>query len=385
MTLRNRVLAMAAILAVITVARADAAVLWVENFGVDSPTCGSSLSSPCRSISQAIGNASTLDVVLVGPGIYGDIDYDGAFTTPGDEAGSVGVGCNCVLNVSKRLTILGRRGPGATVIFYGVSDGANIVSVANSAAGTIFRGFTITGNRSTDDGIGLMVLGDNAVILGNRVLAAGDRGIFVFGDGVKLVANQVLGSYLGFEADGAGNILSANTAMANPYAGFVTNGAPGVLLAANQAVGNGVGLWTQGSGSNRLVANLAAANTWGFEVSDDNNLLAGNVASANYNGYSFGSGTGNLLIASSAQGNGWGAGVLLDSGSGLTVTRCSIFGNGETGGNCGLQNDTSGPVTASYNFWGAASGPGPNPADAVCDTGGGTTTYSPVMTVPPVR
>jgi hypothetical protein len=63
---------------------AAAATLWTSNVGSDSGSCGAS-ASPCRSISQAIANASDGDTIWVGPGHYGDVNGDGTFTGPGDE------------------------------------------------------------------------------------------------------------------------------------------------------------------------------------------------------------------------------------------------------------------------------------------------------------
>ena len=63
---------------------AAAATLWTSNVGSDSGSCGTS-SSPCRSISQAIENATDGDTIWVGPGHYGDVNGDGNFTGPGDE------------------------------------------------------------------------------------------------------------------------------------------------------------------------------------------------------------------------------------------------------------------------------------------------------------
>ena len=63
---------------------ASAAVLYAKNNGVDSLTCGA-IATPCRSISQAIvsAGASPATTILVGPGIYGDINGDGTLdTTP---------------------------------------------------------------------------------------------------------------------------------------------------------------------------------------------------------------------------------------------------------------------------------------------------------------
>jgi hypothetical protein len=52
--------------------------------GVDSAACGSP-KSPCRSISQAIENASDGDTIEVGAGRYGSISGSADFTGPGDE------------------------------------------------------------------------------------------------------------------------------------------------------------------------------------------------------------------------------------------------------------------------------------------------------------
>ena len=46
---------------------AQAGTLAVANHGVDGPTCGAK-ASPCRSISNAIANASPGDKIVVGPG-----------------------------------------------------------------------------------------------------------------------------------------------------------------------------------------------------------------------------------------------------------------------------------------------------------------------------
>jgi len=57
----------------------------VTNNAIDSLTCGTK-TEPCRSISQAIDNANTGDHILVGPGRYGDLNGDGDFNDPGEEA-----------------------------------------------------------------------------------------------------------------------------------------------------------------------------------------------------------------------------------------------------------------------------------------------------------
>src|SRR3989304_4802764 len=92
-------------------ATAEAATLHVRNNGQDSGTCGAA-ASPCRSISQAIANAVAGDTLMVGPGRYGDLDGDGNFTSPGEEAAEDGSGCFCMIKVDKALTIGSRARAG---------------------------------------------------------------------------------------------------------------------------------------------------------------------------------------------------------------------------------------------------------------------------------
>jgi hypothetical protein len=49
------------------------------------------------------------------------------------------------------------------------------------------------------------------------------------------------------------------------------------------------------------------------------------------------------------------------------------------GGNCGLFVSADSPLTvdARHNFWGASSGPDPNPADTVCVDGKNFVTTEP--------
>jgi hypothetical protein len=124
---------------------AEAGQTWrVENYGVDSSTCGMS-AAPCRSITQAIANSSGGDIISVGPGRYGDLDGDGTLgNIPGEE---VGCGGGCLIDVRKRLTIRSTHGAGVTVLDAGrasLPDG-----VALLTDGVVFgqqgSGFTITG------------------------------------------------------------------------------------------------------------------------------------------------------------------------------------------------------------------------------------------------
>jgi hypothetical protein len=92
---------------------AEATTLNVANNGMDSDTCGAA-STPCRSISQALANATDGDTVVVGPGRYGDLNGDGVLGGPGEESGPAA--CLCMIEVNKSLTLKSRDGAGVTVL-----------------------------------------------------------------------------------------------------------------------------------------------------------------------------------------------------------------------------------------------------------------------------
>src|SRR5687767_3966618 len=82
-------------------AAVSAKTLYVANDGFDESGCGTR-SAPCRSISEAIAQASPRDTINVGPGAYGDLNEDGSFDGPGEEAAEIGADtCNCVIKVDK--------------------------------------------------------------------------------------------------------------------------------------------------------------------------------------------------------------------------------------------------------------------------------------------
>jgi hypothetical protein len=106
---------------------AEARTLHVANNGLDSFTCGDK-DHPCRSISQAITNASVGDRIIVGPGSYGDLNGNGIFGEPGEEIAQIGFGCRCMIRLNKRVTLTSRDGALATVLdggWCGICPGAN--------------------------------------------------------------------------------------------------------------------------------------------------------------------------------------------------------------------------------------------------------------------
>lgn len=64
--------------------------------------------------------------------------------------------------------------------------------------------------------------------------------------------------------------------------------------------------------------------------------------------------------------------------SGIRIEQTNIYGNNAFSDsgfpNCGIQNNSATRVVATNNFWGAATGPGPDPADMVCNLSPTSTT-----------
>jgi len=71
-----------------TVGRVEASQdLYVANTGTDNTDCGPEGKLPCRSISRAIAHAQDDDTIVVGPGIYGDINGNFQIETVTDDTG----------------------------------------------------------------------------------------------------------------------------------------------------------------------------------------------------------------------------------------------------------------------------------------------------------
>ena len=58
-----------------------------------------------------------------------------------------------------------------------------------------------------------------------------------------------------------------------------------------------------------------------------------------------------------------------------SITEDNILGN-----TCGLRNNSGSVTDAANNFWGDAFGPGPDPADQICDEAGSVTNWQPPAT-----
>jgi len=336
-----------------------AQVLRVTNDGADSASCGGA-ATPCRSISQAIENASAGDLIEVGAGTYGDISGDGTFSHPGDEhpqtlnAEGQGFGrhSGCMICITKPLTIRSLHGAAVTMIA-DVPSSTYPVAVQIASPGVVFGiaggGFTVTGGN----GVG--------VLIDQNFMGALQKNI-------KVQGNVDIGDGTGFSFSGlefsdrpcpdpscqatATVYFLNNQAIDNPGAGFsfVDNQYFGRLsFVANVAQGGGTGFLVDtgtqsvngtaaGTGNVSLTNNVAAHNSgYGFSTVESGSLV-GNSALNNAKA-GFLVVPGDTFQGNSAIGNG-GPGVIVqdsadvfDDGYGSVLNPFRVFSQNNFYGN----------------------------------------------------
>lgn len=388
------------------------ATLQVATNGTDSSGCGSS-SSPCRTISQAIAQANPGDTVLVGPGVYGDVNADGDLDDPGEE--NSGVSGKTIV-VSKNLVLVSRDGAGSTVIRTVPSHIAIAVEASNVAVGKKGRGFTVRGASSSTgiavgsglsnvtlmgnvvDGhpmalatiegsnhqirnnwwtAGLLRVAASAVLVRDNLFIGGGLALLPGASAVTIDRNQVhRGTGVGIDLDGTGHTVRRNTvSMGLSGAGFrCQNTCSTVVFQDNIARrNNGHGFEILSGVNHLLKGNLASGNnSSGFylnlpvvtTVTLTKNVAAGNGAA----GFTFLGMSDNMnmpMVSNCASVGNQGDGIQVAGY--LTVEKSSIYGNAGSGFNCGINKTSAfGSVLAQQNYWGASSGPGPDPADQLC-------------------
>lgn len=320
-------------------ASVQAKTLYTANLGVDSGTCGGK-TTPCRSITQSITNAAVGDKILVGPGVYGDIDNDGLYTTPGDETcnGSPG---DCLIGISKSVAVVSTNGATATLLNGAVTPGGSLVFITadNVQFGDKGKGFTLTTPSPVYELMG--EFGYHGVVMaGNHLLGANGRGVTSRGTGNTIRDNVAIGNALeGIRLEAGSDTISGNVSQGNGQGIEFAFASSGNIVTKNIVQGNaGVGIRILASTSNFITSNA----------------IVGNLQA--------------------------GVQFLFDSTS--TLTGNSIYGNGRDGSNCGVENPGLGAIGAAGNFWGAATGPGADPADAACNTGAGSIATTGFLTKP---
>jgi hypothetical protein len=316
---------------VLALTQAASAATWITSVtGTDSPSCGTK-TAPCRSISRAIANASAGDTVLVGPGFYGDLNNNGDFSDPGDEAAEGGGGCSCMIKLDKPLTLKSRDGANVTVIDgHGATNHA--LRLMDGASGSIVggtqNGFTLRnamyGLRTDDTLSGVQVIGN----VGTQNIASG------------------------FLIEGADVLVKSNRGIANGQEGF--------------------DLFLLGGLNTKITGNVAQRNgLMGFYVIESEIVLEKNLAVGN-SGDGFGVAAAQADFQSVVSVGNGGAGLLVDSDGSARINGSTLMGNGRTASaNCGVVNKSTGALNANGNYWGAATGPGADPADTGCMAGAG--------------
>jgi hypothetical protein len=342
-------------------------IFYVANYGLDNADCGTS-TRPCRSITHAHSKSEASDTILVGPGRYGDVNGDGDFSDPGDEQGD-----SCVVCITRPgVRVLSQQGAVFTLI---------------DATGTAFNEAVMINGRDVQFG---------AAGHGFRVLALGGPlyGISVsdHSDNIKVAGNVVTGGRQGaflFPTLGRSAVISDNIAID-------TVDGPGFSGVEN-VIDPGAGERT------RVVRNIAIRNLVGFLIGGPDLLFIDNIADNNVQGALLG-GNGMVVRNNSVSNSGRegiflsgavktlkGNSVIGNRGPGISVaigssveqfSRNNLYGNGtsettfagEPKPNCGLVNASGTTLFATNNFWGQPSGPGPDPADEVCNIPNGSTT-----------
>jgi hypothetical protein len=282
-----------------------------------------------------------------------------------------------MVNVDKRLRIFSSSGAAATVI-----DGAlhtftaPLIVVEISADGSRFGrengGFTIVGGLET---IGLSLSAGNVRIAGNAALNCDDGGYIIEPRGGRTIVSNNVATRSGARNNGGFRVrsftvsdvvvLRDNIAFDNPETspGFGVGGIAPNVIVNNRAIRNGAGFVVEGNGPFTILRNIATANLRGFQV-------RGGDPSG-----------GHTFVENSVIGNIGPGFEIFGQMQNNVIRRSNIFGNG--GDNCGVLNSSGQVVIAENNYWGRATGPGPDPADNAgpgCDRLGSETITRPFAT-----
>jgi hypothetical protein len=307
----------------------SAATLYVANNGVDSATCGAQ-SDPCRSIGRAIEHASAGDTIVVGPGRYGWLSDNGDL--PGDEPGGSACGAVGVICIDKPLTIESSHGAQVTVYLF---PDSNVIDIraSNVTFGRPGKGFNVTGAMHCCSALIRFADGTTGSTVSGNLLT--DASIEVNGNDHTVQDNDLKGgeSSSTIFVNGSGHVIRNNTISSGGSAFIVT-----------------------GTG-HALLNNVAISASPALKISASSTTVSGNSFLGSY--------TGVFITA---------AGVVLNGNN--------LLGNGTYASlsNCALVNSSGAVIDATNNFWGASTGPGLDPADAVCDDSGSSTTVTPFAT-----
>jgi hypothetical protein len=242
--------------------------------------------------------------------------------------------------VTRPVIVISSHGAASTVI-----DGTN------SSAETNVLFITGGGGEFGRPGHGFTV---------TRTLDLSSKGIEIDSIDAKVRGNQVV---LGAGLVGGATGIDAR------------NPSGPLLIEGNQVVGWVTGIHALGNGKT-VRKNVVVDNSDGI-VARDSTAVVGNVVTGNHEG---------IILSHSATAIGNAVhgnleGLVADSlSSAGRFERNNVLGNTD----CGLTNPFTQQVdvNAVNNYWGAATGPGVDPADDSCDEGSTTTLKTPFATNP---
>ena len=335
----------------------------VANDGLDADSCGSRR-APCRTIGRAQALAAAGDTILVGPGIYGDVNRDGI--AMGDEEERPVQGAS--LRLEKSVKILSTHGAASTTIA-GFDDIPATIEIDSDGVtlGNPRHGFTIIAGHF--DGVTVRTR-TNVRIVGNIVTGGLRTGVSVGTSGTCEVSdNEVHGN------------LDTGIAVAN------FSNERGAIVRRNRVYSNGKGITSSVYGPGEISFNEVSNNAAdGILLAHTPVLVYRNVVTSNargimVNGWSDSHPpSAGPLIAHNTVVASREAGVYFNGGPALPRLRSNnLYGNGldhsELYDNCAFANYSGSAVDAIGTYWGAITGPGADPADRTCGP-------NPVVTTP---
>lgn len=322
-------LAIAVVLAAASLA--DGATLYVASNGEDSllhpcpPGSCTSKESPCRSISCAVRSAAPGDTIVVGPGRYGDLNGNGTLGEAGEEAPTPQ--CACMLAIDKPLTLVSSAGAAATIIdARSAAVEANVrINTSDATLGKARKGFTVTStNISWPRSIGVAIdassrirIEGNQIVDGRRSLPSGPTWPPGYGIDMQLPSSDV--------------VIQGNQVVEWTNQGILANGS-NIIVRRNVMSLNYLGI--DANGSTSVIGNIAVGNEIIGIGLNDSSFAIGNAAL------------------------GSDAGIVAAFGMTGVATNNNLMGN-----QYGIENDGVAGLPATENYWGAATGPGPDPAD----------------------
>jgi hypothetical protein len=375
----SRSLVLCALLALGAVDASGQPVRWVQNYGADQPGCGTQ-SAPCRSITHAVAAAPAGAIVFVGPGRYGDVNRNGSidpgdetplpradalhgairlerpiriYSTHGAEITTIDLSSNpampmAVVAIRANDVQFGRPGGGFRLIADNTGNGTGVTfpagkSISNiRVSGNIIEGHPVDGYA----GSGILAAGDHhSVLLTDNVVTGKGAGIVVslgnsFGYAygpATIERNTLRYNGMGASLGGRGITFTGNVMDSNASQGVSAQDVAGPPNDTAPPPGTGIAIL-----DSYIVNNAFAGLLVGTVESFRRNVVVAN----GLGGIEF---VSDWWVGSIAQNNIYGNGV--QPAPGLDTSNCGVI----------LIARIAPDIT--NNYWGAATGPGPDPAD----------------------